>query len=626
MNKMHKKMLELRNPFLMPPIKLGYSFGDGKVTHKHIEFYGERAGYLGAVTPEPLYLDAGLREIPTQLGIDADDKIEGLKRLTDHIHEAGAKVIAHLNHPGRMANPKIPGNYHISSSDQPCENGGAKPRRMEKKDFEKVRRLFAEAAVRAEKAGFDIIELQFGHGYLIAQFLSPKVNDRTDEYGGSLENRMRLALEVLEEVKKAVSLPVIVRISGDDMIPDGIHLPEMIAFSKVLKEHGVEAIHVSAGTVCSTPPWFFQHMFVPKGKTWEFARKIQEEAGIPAIFVGQVNRFEDIEKLKSEYGAQYITIGRALVADPQFVGKYLGEVPGPARPCLACAEGCLGGVRAGRGLHCVVNPLAGESFEELRPAEQKKRIAIVGGGLAGMEAALTLNERGHTVVLYEKDQLGGQFNLAWLPPKKASLKRILDFYKSQIEEEKIEVRYQEADEEELLKGGYDAVVLATGSKPAVPPIEGLKEYFWTEFLYDENLPSGKNIVIIGGGLIGIEVASKLVEKDNKVTIVEMLEEVARGMEMIEKVMTLKKLKEKGVEIITGTRVAAVDGDKVKLEGAVEKTLEGVDHIVLTTGMKSYNPLYDKLRDKVRTYVIGDARAVGKADDAIRDGYSLALTL
>lgn len=619
-------MLELRNPFIMPPIKLGYSFGDGKVTHKHIEFYTERAGYLGAVIPEPFYLDAGLREIPTQMGIDADDKLEGLQRLTDHIHEAGAKVIAHLNHPGRMANPKIPGNYHISSSDQPCENGGATPRRMEKEDFTRVKELFTDAAVRAEKAGFDIIELQFGHGYLMAQFLSPKVNDRTDEYGGPLENRMRFPLEVLDAVKEAVALPVIVRISGDDMIPDGIHLPEMIEFSKALKSKGVEAIHVSAGTVCSTPPWFFQHMFVPKGKTWEFAKKIQEAVDIPAIFVGQINTVADIDRLKSEFGAQYIAIGRGLVADPLMVGKYLGEVKGEIRPCLACSEGCLGGVRAGKGLHCVVNPLAGETFEELRPAEHRKRIAVVGGGLAGMEAALTLNERGHEVVLYEKEELGGQFNLAWLPPNKGSLKKIVDFYKGQLEEEKIDVRRKEADVSELANDGYDAVVLATGSKPAIPPIKGLKEYFWTEFLFDENMPENKKVVIIGGGLIGIEVASKLVEKNNEVIIVEMLEEVARGMEMIEKVMTLKKLKSKGVEIYTDTKVTEVNGDKVTVEGKVNKTLEGVDRIVLATGMKSYNPLYDQLKDKVRTYVIGDAKAVGKADDAIRDGYSVGLTL
>jgi len=342
-------MLELKNMFILAPIKTGYGDGSGKVTDRHIAFYKRRCKYLGAVIPEPFYLDKGLREIPTQLGIDNDDKIEELQKLVASIHESGTKVIAHLNHPGRMASPNIPGNHFISSTDRPCENGGATPKRMDKKDMEQVTSLFAKAALRAKKANFDIIELQFGHGYLLAQFLSPFVNDRTDEYGGSFENRIRFPLEVLRVVKESVDLPIIARISADEMVPGGIRLPEMMAFSKILEENGVEAIHVSAGTVCSTPPWYFQHMFVPKGKTWEMAGKIKEEITIPVIFVGQINMIEDIEKLRAEFPADYIAVGRALIADPDFIGKYQGEVKGVIRPCLACAEGCLGGVRSGAG-------------------------------------------------------------------------------------------------------------------------------------------------------------------------------------------------------------------------------------------------------------------------------------
>ena len=184
-------MLDLKNPFIFAPIKLGYSDGGGCVTEKHIAFYSARSQYVGAITLEPLYMDKGLREIPTQLGIDSDEKIEGLKKLVDLIHAGGAKVIAHLNHPGRMANPKIPGNYFISSTDRPCENGGAVPKRMNEKDMDNVIELFVESARRAEKTGFDILELQFGHGYLLAQFISPNVNNRTDGYGGTFENRIK---------------------------------------------------------------------------------------------------------------------------------------------------------------------------------------------------------------------------------------------------------------------------------------------------------------------------------------------------------------------------------------------------------------------------------------------------
>jgi len=214
----------------MAPVKTGYSDGSGIVTEKHIQFYAKRSKYLGALTPEPLYMDSGLRELPTQMGIDNDDKIEGLKWLTDTIHKHNTKAIAHLNHPGRMANPKIPNNYFLSSSNQPCEAGGATPKKMDKADINNIVSMFVDAALRAQKARFDIIELQFGHGYLISQFISPKVNNRTDKYGGNFENRIRLAIEILEAVKSAVNLPIIVRLSGDEMIPDGIKIDEMVAF------------------------------------------------------------------------------------------------------------------------------------------------------------------------------------------------------------------------------------------------------------------------------------------------------------------------------------------------------------------------------------------------------------
>lgn len=619
-------MLKLKNRFIFAPIKTGYGDGSGVVTERHLAFYRRRAAHLGAVIPEPFYLDRGLRELPTQMGIDDEAKVAGLRKLTELLHQTQTKAIAHLNHPGRMANPNIPGNYFISSTERPCENGGQKPRRMQKEDMGKVIDLFVGSATRAQQAGFDLIELQFGHGYLLAQFLSPLVNDREDEYGGGFANRTRFPLQILQAVKEAVELPIIVRISGDEMVTGGFELAEMKEFAKLLEKEGASAIHVSAGTVCSTPPWFFQHMFVPKGKTWEMAKEIKEGVGIPVICVGQINETADVERIEAEGIADYLAIGRALVADPDFVGKYLGKVPGIIRPCLACAEGCLGGVKSGEGLQCVVNPTVGREDEVISPAKEVKRYAVVGGGLAGMEAALTLRERGHKVVLYEKERLGGQFNLAYLPPHKESLKKLVDYFQEELQQKSVELLIKEASKEELLAGNYDGVILATGAVPALVPIKGLKEFYWTEFLADENLPAGESVLIIGGGLIGVEVASKLVEKANRVTIVEMLKDIARGMEAIEKSLTLKKLQAKGVAIYTNYRVTEVEGDKVHISGAEEITLQGIDKIVVATGMKSYNPLESQLKGKVPVYVIGDAQEVGKAKEAIQSGYRLASTL
>jgi len=619
-------MEQLKNKFILAPLKLGYAKGDGIVTEKHLNFYRQRNRYIGAITPEPLYMDAGLRELPTQLGIDADDKLEGLTQLTQVIKEHGAAAIAHLNHPGRMANPKIPYNYFVSSTSKACENGGATPERMNREMMDRVIEMFAVSAKRAVKAGFDIIELQFGHGYLLAQFLSPAVNDRKDEYNGSLEKRAKFPLEVLDAVKDAVDVPLIARISGDEMIPGGLSLGEMKQFSSMLQEHGIDAIHVSAGSSCSTPPWFFQHMFVPKGKTWQLASEISEVIDIPVIYVGQINTREDVQTLESQYQADYIALGRALVADADFVGKLLDEVEGNIRPCLACSEGCLGNVKKGKGLGCVVNPLVNNNLPELKKAENPRKIAVIGGGLAGMQSAIVLKERGHDVVIFEQERLGGQFILASLPPRKQSLHRIVDFFVAELKRLQIPVIYKEATKKELDGKGFDDVIMATGARPVIPPIKGLKKYYWTEFLNNDQLPENETVLIVGGGLIAMEMASKLVDAKNQVIIIEMLDEIGRGMEMLEKAQTLKKLHDNGVQIYTRHKAASIEGNMVFIENDnnLRTKIEGVDKVIVAAGMKSYVPF--EPNTGVRVHYVGDAKQVGKAENAIHDAYKLALEI
>ena len=617
-------MINLKNPFIFAPVKTGYGDQSGKINEKHLSFYEKRAKYLGAITPEPLYIDKGLRELPMQIGIASDEHIEGLRKLADMAHSFDTKLIAHLNHPGRMANPMIAGNYFISSTDRACEAGGVKPKRMEKADMERVKELFASAAARAEKAGFDIIELQMGHGYLLAQFISPFVNDRKDEYGGSFENRVKFPLEVLDSIRGACSLPVIVRISGDEMIPQGIHIDEMIALGKILKDKGVEVLHVSAGTVCNTPPWYFQHMFVPKGKTWEMAAKIKAEVNIPVVFVGQINTAEDVNKLQNELNADYIAVGRALVADEDFVGKYLGEVEELIRPCLSCSDGCLGGVKSGKGIGCLVNPLVNYDGPLPQKTDNTKRIAVVGAGLAGSEAALRLVRKGHKVTLFEKEEVGGQFELAALPPKKQSLHKIVEYYKELLPKEGVLLINHEARKEELEQ--FDEVVLATGSMPAIPYIQGLTKFHWAEILEEVNMPEHKNVAIVGGGLIGTEVAHKLLQKGNKVYLIELLDEIARDMEMIERKLTLKSFETADIEIFTKTKLTKVQDDVLICEREGETfELSGIDEIVLATGMKPYHP-FEEGELKVPMHFVGDAKKVGKAQDAIRDGFKVALDI
>ena len=619
-------MLELKNQFIFAPIKTGYSNESGIITKRHLAFYQRRSRYLGAVIPEPFYLDKGLREIPTQMGIDDDKKIEGLKKLVDTIHQSETKAIAHLNHPGRMANPKIPGNYFFSSTSKPCENGGATPKPMGREDMEKTVDLFVKAAIRAEKAGFDVVELQFGHGYLLSQFISPFVNDRLDEFGGCFENRIKFPLKLLQAVMEGIDLPIIARISADEMIPKGIKLTDMVRLSEILQEKGIKAIHVSAGTVCSTPPWFFQHMFIAKGKTWEMAGRIKETINIPVIFVGRINSREDIEKLKKEYAADYIAIGRGLVADPDFIGKYYSEVPGPLKPCLACVEGCLGGVKSGQGLQCLVNPEVGKETESFNLAKEPKSYAIVGGGLSGMQAAITLKKRGHKVDLYEKDTLGGQFNLAPLTPHKRSMERLIPYFKEELNYNKVNIIFKQAKRSDLITS-YDGVILATGSKPAIPSIPGLNKFCWAEILLEKNLPQNKKVLIIGGGLIGVDIATALIPRNNKVIIVKRTTDFGEDMEIIAKLLSLKIMTENKTTFSDHTQIKKIEGMTVYAErNGKEIIFDGIDIIVITTSMKSYNPLEKELKRTIPVYVVGDAKRVGNAKDAIKDGYETAKVL
>ncbi len=612
--------VELRNEFIMAPVKTGYGKSNGEVTQAHLAWYDRHSKHVGAIILEPFYLDSKIREIPTQISIASDSDIENLKKLADVVHSNGSKAIVHLNHAGRLANPKMPDNIYVSSSDVVCPSYGTHPKPLTKEEIKGIVKLYGDAAVRAEKANYDAIELQFGHGYLIAQFLSPSVNKREDEYGGSFENRVRFGLEIVEELKERTSLPIIIRISGSEMIEGGWSIDDTLKLIKLLDEKGVAAFHVSAGTLCQTPAWYYQHMFVPKKKTWEFAKEVKENTSLPVIAVGKITSFEDIEEIKKSNSADFIALGRALVADPDFVGKYLKEIAGPVRPCLGCLDGCVFGVKGGKGIMCVSNPEV--KIIDLAPvekAEKVKNFAVVGAGLTGMQAALTLKERGHNVTIFEKGDIGGQFNLAHLPPHKESLQKLISYL---TEMTKDMITKKEVKAEDLI-GKYDEVILATGSSPIAPPFPCTMEYRWADILTETNI-SNKNIVIVGGGMIGIETAHWLAEKNNNVTVIEMLSDVARDMNAITKKLTLTAIEKSGkVKIMTDTMVTkAENGIVYYKKGDIEGKIENVDILVVTIGLRSNRAFADELEGKITYHLLGDAHKVGTALSNLQHAYDM----
>jgi len=330
--------------------------------------------------------------------------------------------------------------------------------------------------------------------------------------------------------------------------------------------------------------------------------------------------------VRAEFPADYIAVGRALIADPDFIGKYQGEVKGVIMPCLACAEGCLGGVKSGQGLACLVNPQVGKETQTFEKAKEPRKYAVVGGGLAGMEAAIILKERGHDVDLYEKNELGGQFNLAPLTPNKKSMGKLVPYFIKRLKEKNINIISKETGESDL-REEYDGVILATGSKPAELSIPGLGVFYWADILLEENLPENKNVLIIGGGLIGVDIATGLIPRNNKITIVKRTTNFGEDMEIIAKNLSLKMMKEKGTVFSDHTYIKKIEGKTVYAERNGEDIqFNDIDIVVVSTGMKSYNPLEKELKGKIPVYVIGDAQRIGNAQDAIRDGYEIAKKL
>ena len=630
--------LNLKNRVVMAPVKTGYATSEGQVTEDLIQYYVNRAkGGVGLIVLESAYVDLSGKEIPRQLGIYDDSMVEGLRHLITPIQEAGSKVAVYINHAGRIANPMVTKLPLIAPSPIACPTIGVEPQGIPHEDIKKWQNTYVKAAVRAYEAGADALEIQFGHGYLIHQFLSPHTNKREDEYGGSFENRIRFGMEILDEIKKEIGadFPIIVRISADEFVPGGWTLEDAIRLAKALEDKGVAAIDVSLGSSCESGAITLQTLGTQKGLAWEFASKIKEQVNIPVIAVGRINTPELAEEILVSGKADLVALGRPLVADTLFVEKAISGRSKEIRRCAACHQGCLDELRAGRRFGCNFNPSVGKEEEiEIQKAPQPgKKVFIIGAGLAGLEAAYTAAARGHKVyICEEKGEIGGQVLPGSVPPHKEELKGIVEYYKEVLPKVGVTLNLNhKVTAEEIAKWEADEVVFATGGQPIVPPIPGLKEYgFLTavEVLRGEK-QAGDKVAIIGGGLIGMETADYLSEQGKKVMVIELLEEVARDMGVFEKILIMKRLKERGVEIYVKTRLKEVGKALLVETPEGEKELPLPDTIVLAVGLKPDPSLYEevsKILPQEKLHVIGDAKEVRKIVHAISEGRNLGLSL
>ncbi|MCL4371291.1 MAG: FAD-dependent oxidoreductase [Chloroflexi bacterium] len=620
--------LTLKNRIVMPPMGTRYPTYGGAVTPKLTRYYLERArGGVGLIIVQFASISPEGVSSLYPLGIWDDAFVPGLRDLVAQLHAAGAKVAIQLAHAGGTANSTLSRRPAVGPSAVPAL-GREVPRELTREGIARLVDAFGAAARRAMEAGFDAVELHVAHGYLLNQFLSPLFNRRADEYGGSLEGRARFPLEVLRRTRETVGdgMPILCRLSADDGVEGSLGLAEAQVVATMLEREGADVIDVTAGIgesfEVSAPP-----MAIPAGSLVPYAAAIKKAVGVPVVAVAKLHDPRMAEEVLAEGKADLIAVGRGLIADPEWPRKAAEGRFGEIRPCLTCNRPeCHGRIFQQVELGCVVNAAVGrEAQSELRSAAQPRRILIVGGGPAGMEAARVAALRGHRVVLCERTEtLGGQLLLAAAPPYKGDMEKLVRYLAGQMARQAVEVRLGCAVTPEMVAAlAPDAVIVATGAQPVWPPIPGAKEHAVSAWdVLSGKAQVGDRVALVGGGDVGCETAEFLAARGKQVSILEMLTDVAPELVPWTRRMLLDRLVTRGVEILLQARVTAIEPKRVLYERrGVIAELTPVDSVVLACGSRPQAELAEQLRTaRVAVQTIGDAVRAGNLADAIRAGF------
>lgn len=629
--------VELKNRFVMPAMGSHHGEADGSVGDELIAYYAARAkGGFGLLITEFTAISPEGKALPGQLVNYSADCIPGFKRLTEAIHSHGSKIFMQLQHSGRQTTSHFTGLQPVAPSPIPCPVNKELPRELTVAEIQEIVEKFGEGALRAKSAGFDGVEVHGAHGYLAAQFMSSYSNKRLDGYGGDLRGRACFSVELIQKIKEKCGreFPLIFRISGDERVESGRKLAETVLIAKMLEEAGADAIHVSTGVYAS-----MQYMVppanVPQGFNLDAAQAVKQGVHIPVIAVGRIIDPLMAEDVIASGIADFVALGRACLADPEFPNKVKEDKAEEISPCVGCLTRCNGapGIDPDdHGVSCMINPFTGhERFMRIEKAEKPKNIVIVGGGMGGLEAAWVSAARGHQVTLFEKNEkAGGQVIPGSVPPFKHELTRAIRFYTTMCRKYGVDLRLgSEADAEAVLDLQPDEVILATGATPAAPsiPNDGIPVVQAVEVLNGQVM-AGKRVLIVGGGLVGLETAEYLLTQNRQATIVEMLDQAGAGLHPSIQFFVFRALKEGNVDILTHTKV-----EKFLADGALcstasgQVTLTGYDMVILAVGSIAYNPLQAALEGKVPAlHVIGDADKPRRIVDAIEEAARLAVKL
>ena len=662
--------ITLKNRLIMSAMDLGFT-SDGTINDRIINFYRERAkGGVGLIVVGGCYPEINGKVWKSIIGLDKDEFIPGLKRLTDAIHRYDVRVAAQLLHAGRSASSFFTKMQPVAPSAVAYRSIKQEPRALTIPEIKTVINNYVSATLRAKKAGFDAVELHGGMGYLINQFLSKATNKRNDEYGGSLENRVRFAQEMILAIKETVGkdYPIIFRMSGDDLVEEGLKIEESVEIARILQQAGADAFNVSPGWHESKTPIML--MSIPRMAYAYLSAKIKSQLTVPVIASVRINDLKLAEEILDNEQADMVSIGRPLIVDPELPNKYKNGQFNDIRTCIACNQGCFDSLLNFKPVSCTYNAMVGHEGEyKITKAGKPKKVVVVGGGPGGMEAARVLALRGHNVTLYEKNnQLGGQLRYAYIPPGREEIQNIISYLERQISKLKVTIKMgKEADLQTLEEEHPDVIIVATGGRPIMLNLRGIKgeNVSIASTVLEGKITTGRDVVIIGGGTIGCEVAlyvakqgamrpdvacfllkhkvldaADIVEYTSKgnrnITLLEMKRKVGGGFGFSTRWVILNELKDAGIKEITEVKVKEIinnHSENGQIHRGVVYEKDGQEHfikadtVIVAVGYSPNNELQKQVEGKFpETYFIGDCVKVRTALEAIHEGFQVALKI